>query len=189
MRCQPVDDPAGPVLIEAEIHTDERGAFREAYHEEKYRDRGLADRFVQVNASRSGRSVLRGLHFQHPHPQAKLVWVVRGEVFDVAVDIRRGSPSFGRWFGARLSDRNGRQLYVPRDFAHGFLVLSDEADLVYYCSDFYHPEAEGVLRWNDPALAIAWPEVEPAPRLSDRDAAAPSLAELESAGRLPPYTP
>lgn len=189
MRFRPVEDPAGPVLIEGEVHEDERGAFQEAYQQEKYREGGIADRFVQVNGSRSGRSVLRGLHFQHPHPQAKLVWVARGEVFDVAVDIRVGSPSFGRWFGARLSDRNGRRLYVPRDFAHGFLVLSEEADVVYHCSDLYRPEAEGVLRWDDPALAIAWPEVEPAPRLSDRDAAAPGLAELEGAGRLPAYVP
>jgi dTDP-4-dehydrorhamnose 3,5-epimerase len=189
MRFRPVDDPVGPVLIDGEIHRDGRGAFREAYHEGKYREGGLANRFVQVNVSRSDRSVLRGLHFQHPQAQAKLVWVARGEVFDVAVDIRRGSPSFGRWFGTRLSEENGRQLYVPPDFAHGFLVLSEEADVVYHCSELYHPESEGILRWDDPALRIAWPEVEPAPRLSERDAAAPGLAELESAGRLPAYVP
>lgn len=187
MRFRPVDDPPGPVLIEGEVHEDERGAISEAYHEAKYREGGIVDRFVQVNVSRSARSVLRGLHFQHPRPQAKLIWVARGEVFDVAVDIRRGAPGFGRWFGVRLSDRNGRRLYVPRDFAHGFVVLSEEAEVVYHCSDFYHPEAEGVLRWDDPALAIAWPEMELAPRLSDRDAAAPGLAGLERAGRLPTY--
>lgn len=187
MRFHPVAEPRGPVLVEPEVHRDARGAFREGYHEERYRRAGIVERFVQVNCSRSVRGVLRGLHFQNPSGQAKLVWVSRGEVFDVTVDVRAGSPTFGKWFGVRLSDVNGRQLFIPRNFAHGFVALSEEADLIYLCSDFYRPEHEHVLRWDDPVLGIDWPATERGPIVSERDSEGWRLAQLEGLGVLPRY--
>ncbi len=178
-------DPLGPILFRRRVHRDERGAFVESYHERRYRDMGLDVRFVQSNCSTSHRGVLRGLHFQHPNPQGKLVSVTHGEVFDVAVDIRVGSPTWGRWYGVRLSAANGLQLWVPPDFAHGFVALSETADLSYHCTAPYDPESEHTLVWNDPAIAIDWPVAEPV--LSPKDRAGETLAELRAAGNLPSF--
>ncbi len=183
MQLEPIHDPRGPVLVHRDVHRDERGAFVESWHEERYREAGIDRRFVQVNCSRSVRGVLRGLHFQHPRAQGKLVSVTRGRVFDVAVDIRPDSPSFGRWVGVELSGENGRQLWVPPDFAHGFVTLSDEADLLYHCTDLYDPGFEQTLVWNDPEVAVEWPLDRPV--LSDKDAAGRTLAELRREGALP----
>lgn len=165
----------GVLLIEPRVFTDERGFFLETWHAERYRGEGITVPFVQDNFSHSLRGVLRGLHYQLGQPQAKLVQVLQGEVYDVAVDIRRGSPTFGRWVGVRLSGENRRQLFIPVGFAHGFYVLSETADFHYKCSDFYaHAEERGV-RWDDPELAITWP---PGPRIvHPRDAAFPLLHE------------
>ena len=165
----------GLVLIEPTRHRDGRGFFMETFREAPYRDAGILDSFVQDNWSHSERNVLRGLHFQRR--QGKLVTVVRGEIFDVAVDIRPDSASFGRWSGSLLSAENGRQLYVPPGFAHGFCVTSDEADVWYKATDIYRPEEEGGLVWNDPSLGIEWPVDEPV--LSERDRAHPTLAGLD----------
>lgn len=166
----------GVLLVEPATYRDERGWFRESWHLDRYREAGLPARFVQDNVSRSHRGVLRGLHYQEPQPQGKLVSVLEGEVFDVAVDIRRGSPTFGRWVGYALSAESGRQLYVPEGFAHGFVVLSEVAVFAYRCTAYYRPEAEGTVRWDDPEVGIEWPVERP--RLSARDAAAPALAEI-----------
>lgn len=167
----------GVLILEPVVHGDARGFFVETFHDERYRrEAGIVSPLVQDNHSRSSRHVLRGLHAQRHHPQGKLVRVVRGEVFDVAVDIRPGSASFGRWVGAHLSDSNHRQLWIPPGFAHGFLVLSDEADFVYRCTDYYHPEDEIGLIWNDPDVGIAWPIADP--RLSTKDQSLPRLAAL-----------
>jgi dTDP-4-dehydrorhamnose 3,5-epimerase len=155
----------------------------ETYHAERYRDSGVTTHFVQDNYSRSSRGTLRGLHLQVNRPQAKLVRVVHGTVFDVAVDVRVGSPTFGQWTAATLSAENCRQLFIPEGFAHGFAVLSDYADVEYKCSAFYSPQGEITIRHNEPAFDIAWPLT--APTLSQRDAAAPSLAEVRE--RLPRY--
>lgn len=171
------------LLFEPTVHRDQRGFLVETFHEERYRSAGVDRAFVQDNLSRSDAGVLRGLHFQHPHGQGKLVRVVRGEVFDAAVDIRVGSPRFGRWFGVRLSEENQRQLYVPPDFAHGFVALGTGAEFCYKCTEYYHPESEHTLRWDDPAVGIEWP-VE-APVLSQKDREGESLAELEARGVLP----
>ncbi len=157
------------------VFEDERGSFMEVYHAARYAEEGLTERFVQDNLSRSRRGVIRGLHFQRRHPQGKLIQVVRGAVYDVAVDLRSGSPTFGQHLGVDLSDTNHRQLWVPPGFAHGFCALSD-ADVLYKCTDVYHPDDEGGLLWDDPALGIAWP-VE-TPMLSDRDLQHPTLAAL-----------
>lgn len=160
---------------------DDRGFFMERYNKAVFDDAlgGPVD-FVQDNHSRSAKGVLRGLHYQlPPHPQAKLVSVLAGEIFDVAVDIRRGSPSFGRWEGVILSAENRRQLWVPEGFAHGFLVLSDSADVLYKTTGFYAPACDRAIAWNDPALAIDWP-LDDAPIVSDKDAAAPLLADAET---------
>jgi dTDP-4-dehydrorhamnose 3,5-epimerase len=143
-------------LIELKVFTDQRGFFLESYHREKYAALGMDDEFVQDNHSQSVRGTLRGLHYQLQHPQAKLCRVVRGEVLDVALDIRRGSPTFGRWASAVLSEENKRQIYVPGGFAHGFVVLSETAEFLYKCSDFYYPEHEHGVLWNDPQLKIDW---------------------------------
>jgi dTDP-4-dehydrorhamnose 3,5-epimerase len=185
MEFEPILDPAGPILIHRPVHRDPRGAFVECYHAPRYREAGIAETFVQINCSRSRTRVLRGLHFQRPHAQGKLVSVTRGEVFDVAVDIRLGSPTFGRSVTVHLSAENGRQLYVPPDFAHGFLTLSIEADVVYQCTDLYHPAGEHTLRWDDPLLAIDWPLHRPL--VSAKDEAGLTLEELERAGRLPTF--
>jgi len=147
----------GVVLIEPDVFGDPRGFFLEYFNQPRFRENGLDVSFVQVNHSRSARGVLRGLHYQLRQPQGKLVQVVSGEVFDVAVDIRTGSPTFGQWVGEILSDSNHRQLFVPPGFAHGFCVLSDSADFVYLCTDVYCPGDEYGIAWNDPALNIAWP--------------------------------
>lgn len=147
----------GVFVIEPTVFGDKRGYFMETYNEEDFRQAGLDYRFVQDNQSASTAGVLRGLHFQKQHPQAKLVRVLKGKVFDVAVDLRRLSPTFGQWVGEVLSDENKRQLMIPRGFAHGFLVLSDYAEFAYKCDEFYHPEDEGGLLWNDPTVAVEWP--------------------------------
>ena len=147
----------GVLLLEPKVFGDARGFFMETWQAARYHEAGMPERFVQDNHSRSRRGVLRGLHYQLVQPQGKLVWVTRGAVFDVAVDIRRGSPAFGRWFGCVLDDVDHRQLYVPPGFAHGFCVLSEEADFFYKCTDYYHPPSERGIAWNDPEIGIDWP--------------------------------
>lgn len=166
----------GVLLIEPRVFGDARGWFMESWHAERYAAAGVGAGFVQDNVSFSRRGTLRGLHYQHPHPQGKLVGVLEGEVWDVAVDIRVGSPTFGRWVGTVLSAENHRQLYIPPGFAHGFVVTSDVALFHYKCTDVYHPEAEGTVLWSDPALGIDWPVA--APTVSQKDAAALPLAQL-----------
>ncbi len=163
------------LVIEPRVFQDDRGFFMETYQAERYAQNGVPERFVQDNLSRSSRRVLRGLHYQLERPQAKLVSVVEGEVFDVAADIRRGSPTFGKWVGVVLSGENHRQLYIPEGFAHGFQVLSEYALFAYKCTDFYHPPGERGIRWDCPRLAIEWPLADPI--LSDKDAAYPTLAD------------
>lgn len=168
----------GVLLIEPKVFGDERGFFLETFREELFAQAGLDVRFVQDNHSRSRRGVLRGLHYQQQLPQGKLVRVARGQVFDVAVDVRRGSPHFGRWWGALLDDENLRQIYIPPGFAHGFLVLSEVADLLYRCTEYYRPEFEQGVAWDDPDLGIEWPlQRVDGPVLSDKDRALPPLAE------------
>ncbi|WP_165173133.1 dTDP-4-dehydrorhamnose 3,5-epimerase [Adlercreutzia sp. ZJ242] len=150
----------GVVIVDARSYGDERGRFAETYKRPDFEAGGIACDFVQDNQSSSAKGVLRGLHFQIEHPQAKLVRVISGEVFDVAVDLRGGSPTFGRWEGVVLSAENRRQLFVPRGFAHGFLVLSDAAEFCYKCDDVYHPGDEGGLMWDDPAIGIEWPPLQ-----------------------------
>lgn len=147
----------GLKVITPTVHGDHRGYFFESYQYEDYKAAGIDDVFVQDNQSASGKGVLRGLHFQIAHPQAKLVRVIRGEVFDVAVDLREGSATYGKWFGVLLTEENKKQLYVPKNFAHGFLVLSDYAEFCYKVTDFYHPGDEGGLMYNDPEIGIEWP--------------------------------
>jgi dTDP-4-dehydrorhamnose 3,5-epimerase len=171
------------VLVEPQIFRDDRGFFLESYHARKFQAGGIAETFVQDNHSSSRRGTLRGLHAQLRHPQGKLVGVVDGEVWDVAVDIRRGSPTFGRWVGVHLTADPFRQLYIPPGFAHGFCVLSEWARFEYKCTAFYEPGDEVGIAWNDPELSIAWPIAEPL--LSPRDRAAPRLAALRD--RLPVY--
>ncbi|MBA2240919.1 MAG: dTDP-4-dehydrorhamnose 3,5-epimerase [Solirubrobacterales bacterium] len=167
----------GLVLLELTAHGDERGFLVESYREDAWRALGVAARFVQDNQSRSGHGILRGLHFQTEPGQAKLVRCARGEIFDVAVDLRRGSPSFGHWEGHSLSDANHRQLYVPVGFAHGFCVTGEEsADVAYKLSSYFDPATEGGIAWDDPDVGVEWPLAEP--QVSERDAAAPRLAEV-----------
>lgn len=150
----------GLKIIEPKIYGDERGFFLETFHSEKYKKLlGIDSEFVQDNHSRSSKGVLRGLHFQKTKPQGKLVRVVRGEVFDVAVDLRKGSLTFGKWQSVILSEENKKQFWIPPGFAHGFLVLSDLADFEYKCTDYYYSEDEAVLRWDDPEINICWPEI------------------------------
>jgi dTDP-4-dehydrorhamnose 3,5-epimerase len=167
----------GVILVEPRVHRDGRGFFLESYHAAKYREGGIDATFVQDNHSFSSRGTLRGLHGQSPHPQGKLVRVIEGEIFDVAVDVRRGSPAYGRCLTALLSGENHRQIYVPPGLVHGFVVTSEVAQVEYKCTDFYHPECEFSVAWNDPALDIPWPVEDPI--LSPRDAAAPTLAEVQ----------
>ncbi len=150
----------GLCLITPAVHGDARGYFMETWSERDMKEAGLDVRFVQDNQSASVKGVLRGLHFQKQYPQTKLVRVIRGEVFDVAVDLRKGSETFGRWHGELLSEENKKQCLIPRGFAHGFLVLSDRAEFCYKCDDFYHPDDEGGLAWNDPEIGIVWPKLE-----------------------------
>lgn len=147
------------VIIEPTVHGDDRGYFMETYNQNDMKEAGIDVEFVQDNQSMSTKGVLRGLHYQKEFPQAKLVRVIKGEVFDVAVDLRRGSETYGEWFGIRLSEENKKQFYVPAGFAHGFLVLSEEAEFCYKVTDFYHPGDEGGIAWNDPDLGVEWPEV------------------------------
>ncbi len=165
------------VIIEPVVFGDDRGFFLETFQAARYADEaGITQPFVQDNYSRSAMGVLRGLHFQKTRPQGKLVRVAKGAVYDVAVDLRKGSASFGQWEGVTLSDQNKMQLWLPPGFAHGFLVLSESADFEYKCTDYYDPSDEGSIRWNDPALSIPWGNE--APVLSDKDANAPLLADL-----------
>ena len=164
------------MLVTPTLRSDARGAFHESWQQARYRDAGLPVRWVQDNVSRSRQGVLRGLHFQQPRAQGKLVSVMVGEIVDVAVDVRRGSPTFGRWVSAVLTGTNARQLYVPEGFAHGFVVTSDEAVVHYKCTTAYAPDCERTIAWNDPALGIEWAVA--APVLSERDAHARRLADL-----------
>lgn len=170
----------GVVVVDAASYGDERGAFMETYKRCDFMAGGIDCDFVQDNQSSSIRGVLRGLHFQIEHPQSKLVRVVQGEVFDVAVDLRKESPTFGQWVGEYLSGENYRQLFIPRSFAHGFLVLSDTATFCYKCDDVYHPNDEGGIAWNDPSIGIEWPDVGTPLILSEKDQGHPTLAELGS---------
>lgn len=173
----------GVLVFEPDVFSDQRGFFLETYHQQRYQEAGIAEAFVQDNHSHSSQGTLRGLHYQLRHPQGKLVRVCSGEVFDVAVDIRRGSPHFGQWYGEYLSAKNNKQLYVPPGFAHGFCVLSQTADFMYKCTDFYDPTDERGVAWDDQNLGINWPIN--APILSTKDAALPKLSELTD--RLPVF--
>ena len=168
------------IIVQPDVHADKRGYFIETYHQKEFAAGGIDREFVQDNQSMSARGTLRGLHYQIQRPQGKLIRVLYGEVFDVSVDIRRSSPNFGKWFGIRLSGENKTALYVPADFAHGFCVLSERAEFFYKCTDFYAPEFERAIRWDDPDLAITWPTRDPV--LSEKDVAAPYLSDAE----LPP---
>lgn len=177
----------GVLVLEPLVFGDSRGFFTETFRQSVFDDLGIPA-FVQDNQSRSARGVLRGLHYQLIQPQGKLVRTARGRVFDVAVDVRKDSPSFGQWFGTVLDDETHRQLYVPPNFAHGFVVLSDTADFVYKCTDYYHPASEAGVIWNDPEIGIAWPdEVLDAVQLSEKDAALPGLSQ-QSTEKLPSYS-
>jgi dTDP-4-dehydrorhamnose 3,5-epimerase len=175
----------GVLIVEPKLFGDARGFFMELYHEDRYAGSGIAQHFVQDNLSRSAQGVLRGLHFQNPGPQGKLVTVLRGSVLDVAVDVRAGSPTFGRHVAVELNEENRRQLWVPRGFAHGFVVRSATADFFYKCDEVYGPTNELVLRWNDPGLGIDWGC--DSPIVSARDSEGFTLEQL--AGRLPRYEP
>lgn len=175
MKIQRTDLP-GVLLVEPRVFGDERGFFFESYHAARYEDAGIPARFVQDNVSRSAGGVLRGIHLQNPAPQGKLVQVLAGEVFDVAVDLRVGSPHFGRWTGALLSEENHRQLWVPEGFGHAFAVLSPSATFSYKCTALYDAAADMGVRWDDPDIGIDWP-IE-APTLSEKDAGLPLLREL-----------
>jgi dTDP-4-dehydrorhamnose 3,5-epimerase len=173
----------GVVLVEPTVHRDKRGFFLETYHRDKYAAGGIDAVFVQDNHSRSTRGILRGLHAQGRRPQGKLVRAVEGAIFDVAVDIRRGSPTFARWVGVELSAESFHQLWVPPGFAHGFCVLSESAQVEYKCTEVYLPDDELAIAWDDPEIGIDWPVAEPI--LSPKDAAAPRLAEVELLPRYP----
>jgi dTDP-4-dehydrorhamnose 3,5-epimerase len=172
------------LIIEPFVFQDERGFFMETYQQRRYTEAGIESNFVQDNLSYSVRGTLRGLHYQVKHAQAKLVQVIEGTIFDVALDIRRGSPYFGQWTSVHLSDENKRQLFLPEGFAHGFCVLSESAQVIYKCTDFYASEYEGGVLWSDPTLAIAWPVLEPL--LSEKDSRLPCLADIPPE-RLPVY--
>ncbi|WP_127168838.1 dTDP-4-dehydrorhamnose 3,5-epimerase [Xanthomonas sp. BRIP62415] len=176
----------GCCVIEPAIHTDDRGFFFEAWNAERFKQNGLNMQFVQSNVSCSSKGVIRGLHYQWPRPQGKLISVLEGEVYDVAVDIRVGSPTFGKWEAVILSGENRRQFWVPEGFAHGFAVLSETAFFNYLCTDVYVKEADAGVRWNDAAIGIDWPISDPL--LSAKDAKAPFLDEVP-ADRLPVYMP
>jgi len=173
----------GVLLIEPKVFGDQRGFFMETYRLDLFRAAGITEPFVQDNHSRSARGVLRGLHYQEPNAQGKLVRCTRGAIFDVAVDIRRGSPAFGKWFGLELSDANRRMLWVPPGFAHGFCAMEDGSDLVYKCTRLYDAPSDRSILWNDPEIGIEWPIAEPV--LSGKDTKAPSLAEADV---LPVYS-
>ena len=185
LRCEQTILP-GVRMLYPDVFADERGNFREVYRRDAYAAAGIRDEFVQDNQSHSIQGVLRGLHYQTRRPQAKLVCVLLGTILDVVVDIRRGSPTLGRYIAVEMSDRNRRQLFVPAGYAHGFCVLSAEADVLYKCSDVYDPGGEGGVLWSDPALAIPWPT--PTPRLSPKDRIYPRLADIPP-HLLPAWTP
>ncbi|MFZ5657065.1 MAG: dTDP-4-dehydrorhamnose 3,5-epimerase [Pseudomonadota bacterium] len=185
MRLIETDLP-GCVVVEPQVFGDDRGFFFESFNLDKLAPHAIAPHFVQGNVSSSRRGVLRGLHYQWPKPQGKYVSVVEGEVWDVAVDIRRGSPTFGRWTAVVLSAENKRHLWIPEGFAHGFVTLSERAVFTYLCTATYDPKADANIRWDDLDLAIDWPVAEPL--LSPKDAQAPLLADLP-VERLPPYAP
>jgi len=170
------------LVIEPNVFSDDRGYFLESYHMKKYHEAGISTGFVQDNLSFSCKGTLRGLHFQHPHGQAKLVQVLTGHVYDVVVDVRRESKNFGRWIGIHLSDENKRQIFIPEGFAHGFCVVSETALFSYKCSEMYAPECEQGVRWDDPDLAIDWPVKQPI--LSSKDAVYPRLRDIP-VDRLP----
>jgi dTDP-4-dehydrorhamnose 3,5-epimerase len=175
----------GLFVVESRVYADERGYFMELYNYQDFKEAGLDMVFVQDNQSLSQKGVLRGLHFQLRHPQGKLVRAVKGSIFDVAVDLRTKSPTFKQWFGIVLSEENKKQLYIPKGFAHGFLVTSDEAQLAYKCTDYYHPRDERGIIWNDPQLAINWPAMGiDKIRLSEKDKNLPPFASLELYSQL-----
>ena len=167
----------GVFLLEPKIWRDDRGYLFEAYHQAAFEKLGIAAEFVQDNVSFSVKGVLRGLHYQVQQPQAKLLRCVRGKVFDVVADIRRGSPTFGQWFGCELSEENNLQLFIPIGCAHGFYTLSDDAEVYYKCSDFYYPKGQRTIAWNDPDLAIEWPLLNSEPIMSEKDRAGKPLAQ------------
>lgn len=176
----------GVLIVEPAVFGDERGYFLETYNMPRYADAGIGGAFVQDNLSCSATGVLRGLHFQNPHTQGKLVSVLRGEVFDVAVDIRSGSPTFGQWVGVTLSGENKLQLYIPEGFAHGFYTMRDDTLFAYKCTGIYHPESELTIIWDDPDIGIAWPAASPI--VSAKDLAGRPLKEVGT-DRLPSYRP
>ena len=169
----------GVLLLEPKVFGDSRGFFLESFHQERYEQAGISLPFVQDNHSRSRKGVLRGLHFQLHHPQGKLVRVISGSVFDVAVDLRRSEPTFGKWVGVMLSEENRKQLWIPPGFGHAFLVLSDSADFLYKTTDFYAAEHERCIKWNDPDLGISWPVEIETPILSDKDKQGKSFRQAE----------
>lgn len=175
----------GVLIVEPKVTGDARGFFMETFQQQRYADAGIADPFVQDNVSFSRYGVLRGLHFQQPHAQGKLVYVLQGEVFDVALDVRQGSPTFGKWYGATLSAENNQQLWLPAGCAHGFCVTSETALFAYKCTDYYDSDAENTVAWNDPDLAIGWPLERP--ELSAKDTRALPLGEI-SPSSLPVYS-
>jgi len=185
VRVDEIPGLPGLRQIEPTVHTDERGFFLEGYQRDRYREAGVDVEFVQDNHSGSQEGTLRGLHFQHPHSQGKLVWATAGDVFDVVVDVRVGSPGFGRWYGTTLAADTHRQLYIPPGFAHGFMVVSEWAEFTYKCTDFYHPECDNTLLWNDPEVGVEWPACEPV--LSDKDRNGRTLQQLLEEGALPEY--
>jgi dTDP-4-dehydrorhamnose 3,5-epimerase len=182
VKVTPLDVLPEVLLVEPRVFGDDRGFFMELFHARRYADAGIPGPFVQDNYSRSARGILRGLHFQEPQAQGKLVQVLAGAVYDVAVDVRKGSPTFGKWVAVELSSDNRRQLWIPPGFAHGFCVLSESADFHYKCTTLYSPETERSVLWSDPDLAIPWPAREPV--LSAKDARAP---RLQDAPVLPVY--
>ncbi len=170
----------GLKVVTPTVHGDNRGYFMETYNYNDFKEAGIPEVFVQDNQSASRKGVLRGLHFQIQHPQDKLVRVIKGEVFDVAVDMRKGSPTYGQWYGVLLTEENKKQFFIPKNFAHGFLVVSDYAEFCYKCTDFYHPGDEGGIMWNDPELSVEWPLPDGMePILSDRDKLWGKLSELK----------
>lgn len=169
----------GLVVIEPSVFGDDRGYFMESYNQDVFKDHGLDMVFIQDNESKSKKGVLRGLHFQTEYPQGKLVRVTQGSVWDVGVDLRKDSPTYGQWYGVELSDENKKMFYIPEGFAHGFIVLSDEAVFNYKCTNLYHPEFDGGVRWNDPEIGVEWPEIDTEILLSEKDQNQPFLAEIK----------
>lgn len=186
MKIEPLE-LAEVLLIEPRVFGDSRGYFLETFSERSWPNTSVRERFVQDNLSLSVRGTLRGLHLQNPVAQGKLVMAITGSIWDVAVDLRVGSPTFGKWVAAELSEENHRQIYVPPGFGHGFCVLSETAHVVYKCTELYEPSAELSVRYDDPELAIPWPT--PSPLLSPKDAEAPGLRDLVQRGRLPNFAP